>query len=116
MAVVRRLLSHERVSRATLAGAIAAYLLIAIAFTYLFLYVDAVESGEFFAGKVDEPSTSFMYFSLVTLATLGYGDLSPVTDTGRLLAVGEAVLGQVYLVTFVALLVGLRIQQRDDDT
>jgi voltage-gated potassium channel Kch len=61
---------------------------------------------------VEESTTSFMYFSLVTVTTLGYGDLSPVTDWARLLATTEAVIGQVYLVTVVAMLVGLFAQQR----
>jgi hypothetical protein len=46
-----------------------------------------------------------MYFSLTTIATLGYGDFVPVTEVGRLAAMSEAVIGQVYLVTFVAMVV-----------
>jgi hypothetical protein len=46
-----------------------------------------------------------VYFSFVTLATLGYGDLTPIGDFGRMLAVTEAVAGQLYLVSAVALLV-----------
>ena len=46
-----------------------------------------------------------MYFSLVTITTVGYGDFAAVTDLGRMAAASEAVLGQVFLVTFVALIV-----------
>lgn len=112
-AVIRRLVRHRRVTTGTLLGAIAAYLLIAVAFAYMFLYIDAVETAPFFSSVDDPPTTSFMYFSLVSITTVGYGDLAAATDVGRLTATTEAVLGQVYLVTFVAMLVGLLIQQRD---
>lgn len=51
-------------------------------------------------------------FQLLSITTVGYGDLAAGTDLGRLLATSEAVVGQIHLVTFVAMLVGL-IQQSD---
>lgn len=109
--MVRRLLRHRRVTNGTLLGAISVYLLIPLAYFYVFLAVDAA-GGPFFGQS--KPTTSFMYFSLTTVTTLGYGDLTPVSAPGRLLATSEAVLGQVYLVTFVAMLVGLRAQHLGD--
>jgi hypothetical protein len=113
VAIIRRLIRHRRVEASTMAGAIAAYLLIAVAYTYVYLYIDGVTGHSFFIQTNQDSSTDFMYFSLVTVTTVGYGDLSPGDDLPRLLATSEAVLGQVYLVTFVAMLVGLMIQQRD---
>ena len=107
--VVRRLLQHRTVTTGTLLGAISAFLLLPIAFTYAFLTVDTLQATPFF-GQV-EPTTSFMYFSLSTITTVGYGDLTAVTPLARLIATAEAVSGQVYLVTFVAMLVGLRAQR-----
>lgn len=114
-AVIRRLIQHRTVSAATMAGAIAAYLLIAIAFCLMFLYIDGATDGGFFEGSPLAPSHDFMYFSLVSITTVGYGDLTPAGPLPQLLATSEAVIGQVYLVTFVAMLVGLLIQQRDTD-
>jgi voltage-gated potassium channel Kch len=54
---------------------------------------------------VREPN-DFLYFSFATLTTVGYGDLVAATDLGRSLAVSEALIGQIYLVTVVALIVG----------
>lgn len=108
--VVRRLLQHQRASGSTLLGAVSAYLLIALAFNFAFLSVDSYGDIPFFGQE--EPTTSFMYFSLVTITTLGYGDLSAVEPFGRLLTTIEAVIGQVYLVTFVAMIVGLLVAQR----
>ena len=107
IAVVRRLLTHRQVTRGTVLGAIAAYLLIAVAFNYAFLAADASQTP--FFGQ-PEPTTSFMYYSLVSATTLGYGDLAAATNLGRLLSTSEAVIGQVFLVTFVAMLVGLLAQ------
>jgi hypothetical protein len=88
---------------------VAAYLQLSIAFDYLFRVVDAYQAVPFFGQP--EPSTAYMYFSLVSITTLGYGDLAPVTELGRLLSVSEALIGQVFLVTFVGMVVGLLTQR-----
>ncbi|RLE24666.1 MAG: hypothetical protein DRJ50_04335 [Actinobacteria bacterium] len=114
IAVILRLVRHRRVSTGTLSGSIAAYLLIALAFHFAFLTVDGREPTPFFGHE--EGTTSFMYFSLTTITTLGYGDLAPATNLGRLLSTSEALIGQIYLVVFVAMLVGLAIQNREKST
>lgn len=101
--VARRLLQHEDVGRQTVMGAVAAYLQIAIAYGFAFQSLDAITGRPFFGEVV--PSTTYSYVSLETLTTLGYGDFTPAFAGGRLLAVSEAVVGQVYLVTFVAFIV-----------
>ncbi len=119
ISVVRRLGHHRRVTRETIFGAIAGYLLIAIGFTYLYMFVGGVQDAPFFnTGTPDSevPSTSYMYFSLVTITTVGYGDLTPATGLARYLSTTEALVGQVYLVTIVAMVVGAFIQQRDSSS
>ncbi|MFV2000476.1 MAG: potassium channel family protein, partial [Acidimicrobiia bacterium] len=104
--VLRRVMKHETVTMQTLFGAVAVYMLLALAFNYAFLAVDNVGGGSpFFANP--ESTSSFMYFSLSTITTVGYGDLTAVSDTGRFLASAEAVLGQIFLVMVVARLVSL---------
>lgn len=103
--ITRRLFQHSVVTKQTLYGAVAAYLLVALGFSYAFQSVPAFGAAEFF-GQI-EPTTSFMYFSLVTVTTLGYGDLVPVGEFGRFLATAEAVIGQIFLVTVVARIVSL---------
>ncbi|MEZ5175612.1 MAG: potassium channel family protein [Acidimicrobiia bacterium] len=111
--VIRRLARHRIVTRATLLGAVAAYILISLTFCFIFLSVDSYW-GPFFVSGV-EPTPSFMYFSLVTISTLGYGDLSAASHFGQLVAALEAVLGQVYLVTIVAMIVSGFVSQRRHD-
>lgn len=108
--VVRRLLHHQAVTRQTLFGAMSGYLLIAIALSFAFQTVGSLETTPFFGSP--QPTTTFIYYSLVTLTTVGYGDFAAATNFGRMLSVFGAVLGQVYLVTVVAMVVGLLAQQR----
>jgi uncharacterized membrane protein len=103
--VLRRIVTHDTVTSATLLGAASVFLLIAMVFMYLFLAVDRFGDGSFFGEP--EASTGFMYFSLVTITTLGYGDLVPARDVGRAVATSAAMLGQIYLVFIVARLVAL---------
>jgi drug/metabolite transporter (DMT)-like permease len=107
--VVRRLLRHQRVSSATLLGAISAYLLIPLSFFHIFMAIDRWSTTPFFGDA--QPSTSFMYFALVTVTTVGFGDLAAATELARLATTSLAVIGQVYLVVFVAMIVGLRAQE-----
>ena len=108
--VVRRVLHHRRVALSTLLGAVCAYLLITFTFTFAFLTANVLDSTPFFGQ--DEPTTRFMYFSLASITTLGGGDLEPATDLAGLLSVTETILGQIFLVTLVAALVGLFAAQR----
>jgi hypothetical protein len=94
------------VNRQSVSGAICVYLLLGILFTFVFGAVAVFGSGDFFAQGTDGTPAIRIYFSYVTLATLGYGDYTAASSLGRGLAIGEALLGQLYLVTVVALLVG----------
>jgi hypothetical protein len=103
--VVRNVREERAVTLYTLSGVLAIYLLAGMFFSFLFAAVNAIDDGGFFA-EVTEPGRSdFLYFSYITLSTTGYGDLVPANDVGRMLAVAEALLGQIYLVTIVALIV-----------
>lgn len=108
--VIRRLLQHREINRGTLLGAVSAYLLIGVTYYFVFLSLSEIQSEPFFGKHVS--TTAYMYFSLTTITTTGYGDYTAQTDMGRLLSNSEAVIGQIYLVTFVALLVGLYASSR----
>jgi hypothetical protein len=86
-------------------GAISIYLVLGLAFTYIYGAVAAFGSGDFFTQGTDGTLSLRVYFSYVTLSTLGYGDYTPATNLGHTLAVIEALMGQLYLVTVVAVLV-----------
>ena len=104
--VARRLLRHPRVQGSTILGALCIYLLLGLFFAYLYSAVAAIGGRPFFAGQPPASIVDYLYFSYTSLTTVGYGDLSAAGNLGRMLAVSEALTGQLYLVTVVALLVG----------
>jgi Ion channel len=96
-------------------GGIAGYLLIGFTWTFAYqLVVDQAPSAIHFAsGVADRPSRQpphLIYFSFVTLTTVGYGDAYPVHPAARSLAVAEALVGQLYLAILIASLVGMALQ------
>ena len=85
-------------------------------FAFVFGAIDQLGGEPFFAGDVKATVALCVYFSFVTLATLGYGDILPATPIARGLAVFEAIFGQLYLAVMVARLVSLRIAAETQDT
>ncbi len=104
--IARRLVQHPSVTTSTIAGALCIYLLVGLFFAFLFRFIAAVGPGSFFVATTHTTDVDYLYFSFSTLATVGFGDLVAGTNLGRMLAVTEALFGQMYLVTVVALLVG----------
>jgi hypothetical protein len=93
------------VNNQSVQGALCVYLLLGLFFTFLYGAVAVFGEGDLFAQGTDGDRPLRVYFSFVTLATVGYGDYTAGTDWGRTLAIIEALTGQLYLVTVVALLV-----------
>ena len=94
-----------RVTLDAVYGAVAIYLLIGAFFASIDDAVGTIGSAPFFAQSANPSFEIYLYFSYVTLATLGYGDFTPATSLARALAITEALSGQLYLVTVVAVLV-----------
>jgi Ion channel len=110
--ILKRIFGDQTVTMQTMLGAIAVYLLIGLIFTFVFMGVNGVMENlnppqPFLAqGKSNDPG-SYVYLSFITLATVGYGDLTPATELPRALCVFEGVAGQIFLVTAVSRLVSL---------
>ena len=103
--IARTIAIEPNINAQTVLGAICIYVLLGMVFVFLYGAVATLGSGPFFAQGTDGTRALRLYFSYVTIATLGYGDYTPATNLGHMLAVVEALLGQIYLVTVVALLV-----------
>ena len=102
---VGRLFAEEGVDAEVVLGALCAYLYIGWGYAMLYLAVADLSNAPFFAQPGSDDSLNFLYFSFVTLTTVGYGDLSPAYGPGRMLAATEAIVGQLYLVSVVSLVV-----------
>lgn len=105
LGVLRQARAAGAITVPTMFGVLCVYLLIGPAFAFGFGIVAALEHDTFFASGVDGTQSDFLYFSFTTLTTTGYGDLTAATDLGHALSITEALIGQIYLVTVVALIV-----------
>lgn len=117
IAILYDLFKARSVTADTLAGAVCVYLLIATTWAYGYLLVEYINPESFSFtqayGRMEiwlsKEFYPFFYFSLVTMTTVGYGDMSPVSPEARTLATLEALVGQIYLTILVARLVGMHL-------
>jgi Ion channel len=106
-AVLRRVVTADKVSSRTILGAISVYASLGILFTWAYGLIDRIEGGGFFGQATGIQGSDFLFFSYTTLTTTGYGDLVPTGQVGRMVSGLEMMLGQIFLVTLVAGLVSL---------
>ena len=104
--VLRLIEERGAVTGQAVLGVLAIYLLIGMGFGYLYGAAQSISDTDFYASGEVGSTQDNLYFSFTTLTSTGYGDLTPVTRLGRTLAVIEALIGQIYLVTVVGLIVG----------
>jgi hypothetical protein len=102
------------VTKNVLLAAIVVYLLIALMWAFIYGLLEVLQPGSFNVpdGHILESKRLFLYFSFVTITTLGYGDITPLTEKATSFAILEAFVGQIYLVVVVAWLVGMIVSQK----
>jgi len=114
--VVRQALGRDiSVTVDTIAGAVCVYLLLAVIWALMFSLMELTHPGSFqsngqmlaSAHRHRAVGTELLYLSVVTLSTLGYGDVLPFSPQARMLAAIEAIIGQLYLAVLIARLVGI---------
>lgn len=106
LGVVREIRISGGVRLSAVMGVLALYLLIGMTFGFVYTAIDRLGGDPFFADGTPLTTSNALYFSFTTLTTVGYGDLTARSDVGHTLAAFEALVGQVYLVTVVAALIG----------
>ena len=112
MGVVQGVRAEGAVTLHTMFGVLCIYLLLGMLFAYAYGLVGDAQSEPFFASGIDANMSDYLYFSFATMTTVGYGDLTAATDLGRSVAIAEALIGQIYLVTVVAVIVGSLSRRR----
>ena len=112
------LLRSKHIDADLIYGAVGVYLMIGFAFAFAFALLETISPGSFSglaelisAHAVTDP---MLYFSFVTLTTLGYGDISPISSVAMSMSYLEAIIGQLFLAILVARLVGMHIAAGND--
>jgi Ion channel len=105
--IVRYLMVSAQVDGATVLGVLSIYLLIALFFSSIHEIGAVLEQG-YLRGVGPSPTSSdTLYLSVITITTLGFGDITPGTNVARMVAVIEALVGQLYLVSVVAAVIAV---------
>lgn len=104
--ILRHIYTQPKVTANDVVGALDAYIEMGFFFTFLYSAIDNFSADPLFNQVTDPPLFDYVYFSFVTMTSLGYGDLSPALAVGKGLVIVEVLLGSVFLVVLVARLVG----------
>jgi hypothetical protein len=113
--VLHSVLTELTVNFRTILGAISVYMIFGLLFTSLYVMIDRLQSGPFFAAEGGSHTGDYIFFSFTTLTTTGYGNLVPIAQPGKMFAGLEMLLGQIFLVTLIAGLVSLWRPRRRQD-
>jgi hypothetical protein len=105
MGLARQLRRTGTITVTTVAGVLCLYLMLGLFFAFAFVAVQNLGGGAFFSNGDRVTAPTSVYFSFVTMTTVGYGDFTARTNLGHTMSVTEALLGQIYLVTVVAAMV-----------
>lgn len=113
VAILRFIFSQDEITRDLIAGVAVVYLFIAALWRFIYTLIEMIHPGSFSIpqGQSVGRTVNFSYYSLVTITTLGYGDITPLTSVAKVCSTLEAVIGQLYLVITVAWLVGVYVSQ-----
>lgn len=112
--IIRRLIRHAKINISTVFGALCIYLQIGLFFAAVYALLGIASNGNYFAGQDVQQQVIYVYFSYSCLTTVGFGDFVAASNLGRMLAVSESIIGQIYLVAGVALVVGSLGRQHKD--
>lgn len=113
------LFTGEKIDLNMIMGSICVYILVGITWSIFYYFEARIHPGAFNGIAVENNKqlfSSLLYYSYVTLSTLGYGDITPVTPIARTLAYLEALFGQFYIAILVASFVGMHISRKHSES
>jgi hypothetical protein len=113
--IFREFRRNLRINLQSVMASLCVYVVVGMFFAALASAVSNLGGVPYFANHTTADSSEYTYFSFITMATIGYGDFVPALPLGRALAVLEGLIGQLYLVTVVALVVGNLGWRRGED-
>ena len=110
------IIKSEMVTREVIYAAMVFYLLVAQLWALVYTFLDLIDPASFNLPQGQSDFLLFEYYSFVTLTTLGYGDITPLTKVAKTFSVLEAVVGQLYLVVVVAWFVGMHVSRKSGNS
>jgi hypothetical protein len=106
--VMRQIVKRNEVTESIVLGSLCGFLLIIFVTSFSFLLIDFIDPDSFKSLKgtsIPEKYHQIVYFSSITLSTIGYGDITPSSDNARLLAAFWGIIGQFYMVAVVGIII-----------
>lgn len=110
---IAMLISSTEIKSSFISGCIAGYLMIAICLAFFLLVVGSFDTQVLTVPNAEFCFNDFLYFSLVTMTTVGYGDISPLDPVVRTASIMTVVAGQFYMAVIVAVIVGKLMNKSD---
>ncbi|MBX2829176.1 MAG: potassium channel family protein [Flavobacteriaceae bacterium] len=114
--LVRQVWRSKKVGKNVIFGLISGYISLGLVVFFVCLSIETYHAGSFHGleSNPDNPDGSgLLYYSFITLMTIGYGDIIPTTALARKAAIFIGLVGQFYLVILTAIIVGKYINQRN---
>lgn len=110
--IISYLFKEKQITTDVIAGAVCAYFMLGMMWASIYAILEFLRPGSFdIPQSLHGESSPFTYYSYITLTTLGYGDITPISSEARSFSLLEAITGQIYLATLVARLVSMNIMQ-----
>lgn len=108
--LIKKIMSRKVITSDTIKGGVSIYFLIGLLWMIFYMIMTGLNPDAF--TNLSDKRVDFFYYSITTLTTLGYGDITPKSSYAKLLSTSEAFVGQVYIAIFIAQLVGMSIAQK----
>jgi hypothetical protein len=113
--ILTHLFRKKEITTDVIMGSVCVYFLIGLMWGFVYLILENFHPGSFLIEQATANHLAdFIYYSFVTLSTLGYGDIIPLSSPARSLSALEAIMGQLYIAILIARLVGIHISQSSD--
>ena len=113
IAIARSVIRRRVIDVRTVLAAICIYVLAGMLWAFVYSAIGDLGSSSFFAQNISPTTADYMYFSFITQTTTGYGDLTAAGNFGRACVALEVLIGQIYLVTVIAVLVSRLTPRRN---
>lgn len=105
---LRQITRRGKINLSLVFGSLSGYLLLLVVAQFSFLLLEFLQPGSFgglHGTQIPDVYRQLSYFSMITIATVGYGDVVPLSDSARLLAAFFSISGQFYMVTLVGIII-----------